>query len=166
MAKRLLALTGQRLNATTAIREIILLENAGTDETPEILKNFIAGIENQMDHKVKTIRCDNGTEFKNRIMNKFCEMKGTKANIDAGKARKKIVPGPQYVLIPLLNTDSQGLNSSEDKVADDAGMKSTEVPRKENGVQDPTKEGDKNDQEKDLKDQEEALRKQFKQESE
>ncbi|GJR03173.1 putative ribonuclease H-like domain-containing protein [Tanacetum coccineum] len=28
------------------------------------------------DHKVKTIRCDNGTEFKNRIMNEFCEMKG------------------------------------------------------------------------------------------
>ncbi|GKA42708.1 ribonuclease H-like domain-containing protein, partial [Tanacetum coccineum] len=46
------------------------------DETPEILKNFITGIENQIDHKVKTIRCDNGTEFKNRIMNEFCEMKG------------------------------------------------------------------------------------------
>nr|GEZ04227.1 ribonuclease H-like domain-containing protein [Tanacetum cinerariifolium] len=44
------------------------------------LKNVIpvGGIENQMDHKVKTIRCDNGTEFKNRIMNKFCEMKGIK----------------------------------------------------------------------------------------
>ncbi|GKA35982.1 putative ribonuclease H-like domain-containing protein [Tanacetum coccineum] len=46
------------------------------DETPEILKNFITGIGNQIDHKVKIIRCDNGTEFKNRIMNKFCEMKG------------------------------------------------------------------------------------------
>ncbi|GJY32922.1 putative ribonuclease H-like domain-containing protein [Tanacetum coccineum] len=48
---------------------------ATKDETPEILKNFITGIENQIDHKVKTIRCDNGTEFKNRIMNEFCEMK-------------------------------------------------------------------------------------------
>nr|GEW20995.1 putative ribonuclease H-like domain-containing protein [Tanacetum cinerariifolium] len=28
------------------------------------------------DHKVKVIRCDNGTEFKNREMNQFCEMKG------------------------------------------------------------------------------------------
>nr|GEU82044.1 putative ribonuclease H-like domain-containing protein [Tanacetum cinerariifolium] len=55
--------------------------------------------------------------------------------------------------------------SLEDEVADDAGKKSTEVPRKENGVQDPTKEGDKNDQEKDVRDQEEALRKQFEQES-
>ncbi|GJY77250.1 ribonuclease H-like domain-containing protein, partial [Tanacetum coccineum] len=49
---------------------------ATKDETPEILKNFITGIENQSDHKVKTIRSDNGTEFKNRIMNEFCEMKG------------------------------------------------------------------------------------------
>ncbi|GKB39926.1 ribonuclease H-like domain-containing protein [Tanacetum coccineum] len=45
------------------------------DENPEILKNFITGIENQIDHKVKAIKCDNGTEFKNRIMNEFCEMK-------------------------------------------------------------------------------------------
>nr|GEW11557.1 putative ribonuclease H-like domain-containing protein [Tanacetum cinerariifolium] len=48
---------------------------ATKDETPEILKNFITRIENQMDHNVKTIRCDNRTEFKNRIMNEFCEMK-------------------------------------------------------------------------------------------
>nr|GEZ65299.1 putative ribonuclease H-like domain-containing protein [Tanacetum cinerariifolium] len=38
--------------------------------------NAKGGIENQMDHKVKTIRCDNGTEFNNRIMNEFCKMKG------------------------------------------------------------------------------------------
>ncbi|GJV08189.1 retrovirus-related pol polyprotein from transposon TNT 1-94 [Tanacetum coccineum] len=29
-----------------------------------------------VDHKVKVIRCDNGTEFKNREMNQFCEIKG------------------------------------------------------------------------------------------
>nr|GEU62162.1 hypothetical protein [Tanacetum cinerariifolium] len=34
------------------------------------------GIENLVDHKVKVIRCDNGTEFKNRKMNQFCKMKG------------------------------------------------------------------------------------------
>ncbi|GJS24441.1 putative ribonuclease H-like domain-containing protein [Tanacetum coccineum] len=39
-------------------------------------KSFITGIENLVDHKVKVIRCDNGTEFKNREMNQFCEMKG------------------------------------------------------------------------------------------
>nr|GEW97193.1 putative ribonuclease H-like domain-containing protein [Tanacetum cinerariifolium] len=46
------------------------------DETSAILKTFITGIESLVDHKVKEIRCDNGTEFKNRKMNQFCEMKG------------------------------------------------------------------------------------------
>nr|GEX20497.1 hypothetical protein [Tanacetum cinerariifolium] len=213
---------------------------ATKDETPKILKNFIVGIENQMDHKVKTIRCDNRTNFKNRIMIEFYEIKGirrefsvamtphqngvaerknrtlieaartmladsklpatiwaeavntacysinskafrvfnirtkiveenlhitflenkpnvtgirpnwmfdidtltmsmnyqlvfmgnqtngnaiTKANIDAGQAGKKIVPDPQYVLLPLLTSNSQGPKSSEDEVVDDAKIK-------------------------------------------
>ncbi|GJZ92196.1 ribonuclease H-like domain-containing protein [Tanacetum coccineum] len=32
-------------------------------------------IENLIDLKVKVIRCDNGIEFKNKVMNQFCEMK-------------------------------------------------------------------------------------------
>ncbi|GKC24134.1 putative ribonuclease H-like domain-containing protein, partial [Tanacetum coccineum] len=55
------------------------------DETPEILKNFITGIENQTDHKVKTIRCDNKTEFKNRIMNEFCKMKGIRREFSVAR---------------------------------------------------------------------------------
>ncbi|GJW96767.1 ribonuclease H-like domain-containing protein [Tanacetum coccineum] len=47
---------------------------ATKDETSGILKSFITGIENLVDHKVKVIRCDNGTEFKNKEMNQFCEM--------------------------------------------------------------------------------------------
>ncbi|GKE42852.1 putative ribonuclease H-like domain-containing protein, partial [Tanacetum coccineum] len=46
------------------------------DETSCILKSFITEIENLVDHKIKVIRCDNGTEFKNREMNQFCQMKG------------------------------------------------------------------------------------------
>ncbi|GKB12722.1 putative ribonuclease H-like domain-containing protein [Tanacetum coccineum] len=34
-------------------------------------------IENLIDLKVKVIRCDNGTEFKNKVMNQFCEIKGS-----------------------------------------------------------------------------------------
>ncbi|GJX33129.1 putative ribonuclease H-like domain-containing protein [Tanacetum coccineum] len=49
---------------------------ATKDETSEILKTFITGIENLIDLKVKVIRCDNGTEFKNKVMNQFYEMKG------------------------------------------------------------------------------------------
>ncbi|GJW62154.1 putative ribonuclease H-like domain-containing protein [Tanacetum coccineum] len=38
------------------------------DETSAILKDFIRQIENQLNQKVKTIRSDNGTEFKNTMM--------------------------------------------------------------------------------------------------
>ncbi|GKC67238.1 putative ribonuclease H-like domain-containing protein [Tanacetum coccineum] len=51
---------------------------ATKDETSRILKTFITEIENQLDYKVKVIRSDNGTEFKNSAMNQFCEMKGIK----------------------------------------------------------------------------------------
>ncbi|GJS59418.1 putative ribonuclease H-like domain-containing protein [Tanacetum coccineum] len=45
------------------------------DETSEILKNFIKEIENLVDKKVKIIRSDNGTEFKNHVMDEFCREK-------------------------------------------------------------------------------------------
>ncbi|GJZ88739.1 putative ribonuclease H-like domain-containing protein [Tanacetum coccineum] len=45
------------------------------DETSEILKNFIKEIENLVDKKVKIIRSDNGTEFKNKVMDDFCKEK-------------------------------------------------------------------------------------------
>nr|GEU41884.1 retrovirus-related Pol polyprotein from transposon TNT 1-94 [Tanacetum cinerariifolium] len=48
---------------------------ASKDETSAILKTFIIGIENLVYQKIKVIRYDNGTEFKNREMNQFCEMK-------------------------------------------------------------------------------------------
>nr|GEX55633.1 putative reverse transcriptase domain, ribonuclease H-like domain, aspartic peptidase domain protein [Tanacetum cinerariifolium] len=43
------------------------------------------GIENQLDYKVKVIRCDNGTEFKNIIMNQFCELKGIKREFSVAR---------------------------------------------------------------------------------
>ncbi|GKC71633.1 putative ribonuclease H-like domain-containing protein [Tanacetum coccineum] len=47
-------------------------------KTSGILKSFITGVENLIDQRVKVIRCDNGTEFKNKEMNQFCERKGIK----------------------------------------------------------------------------------------
>ncbi|KAK9071824.1 hypothetical protein SSX86_008253 [Deinandra increscens subsp. villosa] len=46
------------------------------DETAELLKTLVINLENQSNLKVKTIRCDNGTEFKNHVLNSFCEEKG------------------------------------------------------------------------------------------
>ncbi|GJU53047.1 ribonuclease H-like domain-containing protein [Tanacetum coccineum] len=48
------------------------------DETSGILKDFIRPIKIQLNQKVKTIRCDNGTEFKNRDIIEFCGSKGIK----------------------------------------------------------------------------------------
>ncbi|GJV54278.1 putative ribonuclease H-like domain-containing protein, partial [Tanacetum coccineum] len=55
------------------------------DETSGILKNFIKEIENLVDKKVKIIRCDNGTEFKNSIMDEFCKEKGIKREYNIAK---------------------------------------------------------------------------------
>ncbi|GJW76366.1 ribonuclease H-like domain-containing protein [Tanacetum coccineum] len=62
---------------------------ATKDETSEILKTFIIGIENLIDLRAKVIRCDNGTEFKNRVMNQFCEMKGIKREFSVARTSQQ-----------------------------------------------------------------------------
>nr|GEV44254.1 retrovirus-related Pol polyprotein from transposon TNT 1-94 [Tanacetum cinerariifolium] len=51
------------------------IHTATKDETSCILNKFITEIKNLVDKKVKVIRRDNGTEFKNSVMNDFCAMK-------------------------------------------------------------------------------------------
>ncbi|GJR88215.1 putative ribonuclease H-like domain-containing protein [Tanacetum coccineum] len=51
---------------------------ASKDETSGILQTFIRQIENQLSHRVKIIRSDNDTEFKNRDMLEFYGNKGIK----------------------------------------------------------------------------------------
>ncbi|GKE64086.1 putative ribonuclease H-like domain-containing protein [Tanacetum coccineum] len=43
------------------------------------------GIENQINHKVKIIICDNGTEFKNNDINQFCGIKGIKREFSVAR---------------------------------------------------------------------------------
>nr|GEV71126.1 hypothetical protein [Tanacetum cinerariifolium] len=50
-----------------------------------ILKTFITGLENQLDCKVKFIRYDNGTKFKNSVINQFCKDKGIKREYSVAK---------------------------------------------------------------------------------
>ena len=49
---------------------------ATKDETFGNLKRVITQIKNLMDLRVKIIRSDNGTEFKNSIIEAFCTEKG------------------------------------------------------------------------------------------
>ncbi|GJV93591.1 putative ribonuclease H-like domain-containing protein [Tanacetum coccineum] len=46
---------------------------------------FPEGLENQLNHKVKIIRCDHGTEFKNYDMNVFCAKKGIKREFSVAR---------------------------------------------------------------------------------
>ncbi|GJR26267.1 putative ribonuclease H-like domain-containing protein [Tanacetum coccineum] len=58
---------------------------ATKDETSGILKSFITVVENLIDQRVKVIRCDNGTKFKNKEMNQFCERKGIKREFSVAR---------------------------------------------------------------------------------
>nr|GEV34053.1 copia protein [Tanacetum cinerariifolium] len=54
------------------------LPNENQDETTPILKDFIRQADNQFNQKVKTIRSDNETEFKNHELIELCGLKGIK----------------------------------------------------------------------------------------
>nr|GEX26753.1 retrovirus-related Pol polyprotein from transposon TNT 1-94 [Tanacetum cinerariifolium] len=55
------------------------------NKTSRILKKFISEIENLVDKKVKIIKCDNGTKFKNSVMNEFCEEKCIKREFNVAR---------------------------------------------------------------------------------
>nr|GEZ45303.1 putative ribonuclease H-like domain-containing protein [Tanacetum cinerariifolium] len=100
---------------------------ATKDETSEILKSFITGIENLKDLRVKVIRCDNGTEFKNRVMNQFCEMKDplfSSSSKDSfgdrfkpsGEEKKKDTKGPGNEESKASITEEPRVNQEKDSV--------------------------------------------------
>nr|GEW47089.1 putative reverse transcriptase, RNA-dependent DNA polymerase [Tanacetum cinerariifolium] len=62
---------------------------ATKDETSPILKTIITVIENQLSLKVKIIRSDNRTEFKNNDLNQFCGMKGIKREFSVSRTTQQ-----------------------------------------------------------------------------
>nr|GEU56994.1 hypothetical protein [Tanacetum cinerariifolium] len=78
------------------------------DESLGILKKFITEIENLVDKTVKVIRCDNGTKFKNSVMNDFYEIKGIRRefsvartpqqNADAERRNKTLIEAARTML--------------------------------------------------------------------
>ncbi|GKB15591.1 putative ribonuclease H-like domain-containing protein [Tanacetum coccineum] len=79
---------------------------ATKDETSGILKIFITEIENLVDKKVKIIRCDNGTEFKNRVMSEFCKQKGIKGEFIIARTPQQngVAEGRNRTLIESART--------------------------------------------------------------
>ncbi|GJS83145.1 putative ribonuclease H-like domain-containing protein [Tanacetum coccineum] len=74
---------GKQHKASCKTKHVFFL--ATKDKTSGILKIFITGIENKINHKVKIIKCDNDTEFKNNDMNQFCGMKGIKREFSVAR---------------------------------------------------------------------------------
>ncbi|GKC82387.1 hypothetical protein Tco_1138104 [Tanacetum coccineum] len=127
------------------------------DETSGILKSFITGIENLVDHKVKVIRCDNRTDFKNEEMNQFCEKKGRDNyflgsgpdwifDIDALTRTMNYEP----IIVETQSNDFAGTKASDNadpKSSQDDGSKTSSDDGKKVD-KDPRKESKSNDQEK------------------
>nr|GEY56405.1 putative ribonuclease H-like domain-containing protein [Tanacetum cinerariifolium] len=120
---------------------------ATKDETSGILKSFITRIENLVDHKVKVIRCDDMTEFKNKEMNQFCEMKVILRKFSVARTPQQngVVKRRNMTLIEASRTMLAVLNpkSSHDdgsKPLSDDEKKVNEDPRKESKCKDQEKD--------------------------
>ncbi|GJT83565.1 putative ribonuclease H-like domain-containing protein [Tanacetum coccineum] len=74
---------------------------ATKDETSGILQNFIRQIENQLNHRVKIIRSDNGTEFKNMDMLEFYGNKGIKQEYSNARTPQQ----NDIALVEKIHTD-------------------------------------------------------------
>ncbi|GJU64314.1 putative ribonuclease H-like domain-containing protein [Tanacetum coccineum] len=114
---------------------------ASKDETSGILKRFITEIENQLNHKVKVIRCNNGTEFKNREMNEFCGLKGIKREFSVARTPQQngVAKRKNMTLIEAARTMLAELtlllykSSDENDTADNsAGESLVQKPASEN----------------------------------
>nr|GFC42898.1 putative ribonuclease H-like domain-containing protein [Tanacetum cinerariifolium] len=79
---------------------------ATKDETSRIFKSFITKIENIVKKKVKIIRCDNGTQFKNRVKNEFCEEKGIKREYSVARTpqQNRVTERRNRTLIEVART--------------------------------------------------------------
>nr|GEV71334.1 putative ribonuclease H-like domain-containing protein [Tanacetum cinerariifolium] len=76
------------------------------DESYPILKDFINLVENQLNKKVKAMRCDNGTEFKNAHIIKLCGSKGIKREYSNARTpqQNKVAERKSRTLIEAART--------------------------------------------------------------
>ncbi|GJR14485.1 ribonuclease H-like domain-containing protein [Tanacetum coccineum] len=79
---------------------------ATKDETSGVLNSFITRVKNLIDQKVKVIRCDNRTEFKNKEMNQFCESKGIKRELSVARTpqQNRVAERKNRTLIEAVRT--------------------------------------------------------------
>nr|GEU62768.1 ribonuclease H-like domain-containing protein [Tanacetum cinerariifolium] len=92
------------------------------------------------DHKVKMIRCDNGTEFKNKDMNQFCEMKGIMRQYSVARTllQNGVAKWRNETRIEVAKTMIERKSSQDDGLtpSNDVGKKVNEAPGQENECND------------------------------
>nr|GEW01134.1 putative ribonuclease H-like domain-containing protein [Tanacetum cinerariifolium] len=137
---------------------------ATKDETSSILKSFITRTEYLVNHKVKMIICDNGTELTNKEMNQFCKMKGIMRQFSVARTPQQnevskggIGSGLGWIfdidaLTRTMNYEpivvgTQSNGFTDLKSSHDDGFKPSSVDGKKVN-EDPSKECECNDQEK------------------
>nr|GEW54288.1 hypothetical protein [Tanacetum cinerariifolium] len=99
---------------------------AKKEETTPILKDFIRQPENQFNHKVKTIRSDNGTEFKNKDLIEFCGLKEA-VNTACYVLNMVLVTKPQNKTpYELLTVENQANKSAGLKDANNSAVSQVE----------------------------------------
>nr|GEW98562.1 putative ribonuclease H-like domain-containing protein [Tanacetum cinerariifolium] len=99
-------------------------------------------IENLVDQNVKVIRCDNETDFKNKEMNQFCEMKGSRTpqqNKVAEKRNRTLIEAARTMLADFKSSQDDGFQPLSDD-----GKKVDEDPRQESECKDQEKEDNVN----------------------
>nr|GFB19884.1 putative ribonuclease H-like domain-containing protein [Tanacetum cinerariifolium] len=123
---------------------------ASKDETTHVLKTFIIGLENLLSLKVKVIRCDNETEFKNSNLNQFCGLKGIKREFSVPRTLQQngIAERKNRTLIEaartLLNNNKDDLVDGEENDDDIQKSVSLDIYSSSSGAQ-TRKQGDKNE---------------------
>ncbi|GJR68148.1 putative ribonuclease H-like domain-containing protein [Tanacetum coccineum] len=104
---------------------------------PTFVKSLMEEMYSPIDHKVKVIRCDNETEFKNREMNQFCKSRWTYwlFEIDATI---------RIMYYELIVADPKSSHDDGSKPSSDDGKKVDEDPRKDSECNDQEKEDNVN----------------------
>nr|GFB51599.1 putative ribonuclease H-like domain-containing protein [Tanacetum cinerariifolium] len=102
---------------------------ATKDETASVLKTFIIGLENLLSLKVKIIRCDNGTEFKNADLNQFCGLKGIKREFSVPRTPQQngIAERKNRTLIEAVLAENQTNSHAGFQDTEKAGEEETQT---------------------------------------
>ena len=76
------------------------------DKAPQIIINHILKIENEADEPVVTLRSDNGTEFRNAVLEVFCKSKGISQQFSAPRTPQQngVVERKNRTLIEAART--------------------------------------------------------------